>query len=317
MSPSSWMPSSETPMFILAMDHRASFMRDVFGITQTPTSEDVSRMRTAKSLIYEGLRRVTPLGSGRLGVLVDERFGSAVAESARHDGVLLAMPIEVSGAPTFELEYGDAFAEHIATFDPDFVKVLVRQNPADPQAARDTQIGKLRAVSDWLASQGRRWLFELVVPPTPEQLGSAGSQDAYDRDVRPGLTAEVITELQAGDVHPSVWKLEGYDTAAGTEVVLAAVAADIDHPARCIVLGRDAPLNRVEHWLRLAAASPDFAGFAVGRTIWENPLRDHLAGHLSADELTETVARTYGALIDTYISAETPFFASNHDDRSR
>jgi myo-inositol catabolism protein IolC len=298
-----WLPSAADPMFILAMDHRASFAKDLVNIIGTPSPEDVARMRTAKSLIYEGLRQVTVEGSGRLGVLVDEDFGSPVTKAARRDGVVLAMPIEKSGVAVFELEYGDRFAEHVAAFDPDFVKVLVRYNPDDPPEVRDTQLSRLHAVSDWAAGDGRRWLFELLVPPTPDQLAEPGGRDGYDRDIRPGLTATVITQLQAAGVHPSIWKLEGYDTTAGAEQVLAVVAADRDHPASCIVLGRDAPLARVEHWLRIAAANPGYAGFAVGRTIWEEPLRAHLAQQLQADQLVDQVAHTYTDLIHAYVNA--------------
>lgn len=301
-----WLPSAADPLFILAMDHRASFAKDLFHITGTPSPEDVTRMRTAKSLIYEGLRRVSADGSGRLGVLVDEHLGSPVTKAARRDGVVLAMPIEKSGVRVFELEYGDRFAEHVAAFDPDFMKVLVRYNPDDPLEVRDTQLSRLNAVSDWAAREGRRWLFELLVPATPEQLADGGGPDGYDREIRPGLTATVIAQLQAGDVRPTIWKLEGYDTTAGAEQVLATVAADRDHPASCIVLGRDAPVARVEDWLRIAAAEPGYAGFAVGRTIWEQPLRAHLAQQIDADQLVEEVAHTYSGLIRTYADARKP-----------
>lgn len=298
-----WLPSAADPLFILAMDHRASFAKDLFGITGTPSPAQVASMRTAKSLIYEGLCRVTVEGGGRLGVLVDEHFGSPVTKAARRDGVVLAMPIEKSGVRVFELEYGDRFAEHVAAFDPDFVKILVRYNPDDPPEVRDTQLSRLQAVSDWAARKGRRWLFELLVPPTPDQLADGGGPDGYDRDLRPGLTATVIAQLQAGGVHPSIWKLEGYDTAAGAEQVLATVAADRDHPATCIVLGRDAPVTRVEHWLRIASSEPGYAGFAVGRTIWEQPLRAHLAQQIEADQLVDQVAHTYSGLIHAYVNA--------------
>jgi myo-inositol catabolism protein IolC len=301
---SSWLPDAGTPLFILAMDHRASFIGDVFAIATEPTSGEVTRMRAAKSLIYAGLRQVSLPDRGRLGVLVDERYGAPVAEATRRDGVVLAMPIEKSGSPIFELEYGDRFAEHVAAFDPDFVKVLVRDNPDNDPDQRALQLTRLRALSDWAAAERRRWLFELLVPPTPGQLARSGGQESYDRDLRPALTAEVIAGFQAADVHPSIWKLEGYDTAAGAEQVLATVAAEHDHPAGCIVLGRDAPIDRVESWLRLAAPQPGYAGFAVGRTIWEQPLKDHLAGRLNAEQLNDAVARTYAQLIDTYITAQ-------------
>ena len=39
------------------------------------------------------------------------------------------MPVEKSGQDEFDFDYGDDFAKHIGTFDPTFVKVLVRYNP--------------------------------------------------------------------------------------------------------------------------------------------------------------------------------------------
>jgi myo-inositol catabolism protein IolC len=299
----SWVPSAEEPLFILAMDHRASFAKDVFGITGEWSPSDLMRMRQAKTLIYEGLRHVAGrVPSGREGVLVDEDLGAEVARTAKSDGVVLLMPIEKSGSRVFELEFGDEFAEHVEAFDPDFFKLLVRFNPLDDESMRQTQIERLAAVSQWAERTSRRWIIELLVPPTPAQLAAHGDQAGFDAQERPGLTAEVIAELYAGAVHPTIWKLEGYETQSGADVVLAAVAAETDHPAVCIVLGRDAPLSRVEHWLSVGARC-DFVGFAVGRTIWEEPLGRHLAGTLSSEGLVDAVAENYSTLVDTFIGA--------------
>ncbi len=303
---SGWIPSHDAPLYILAMDHRASFAKDLFGLSGTAGPEDMERMRDAKSLIYEGLRHVSVEGSGRLGVLVDEDYGAPVTAAAREDGVVLAMPIEKSGSRVFELEYGDRFAEHVAAFDPDFFKVLVRYNPADPVEVRDTQRSRLKAVSEWAEREERRWLFELLVPPTDAQLAAVGGNDAYDRDARPALTAAVIEELLSAEVHPTIWKLEGYETAGGADTVVAVVNGASDHPAVCIVLGRDAPLHRVQRWLRVAAAQPSFAGFAVGRTIWEQPLRRFLAEEISSSDVVDQVAHAYRLLIHTYAEGGDP-----------
>jgi myo-inositol catabolism protein IolC len=103
-------------------------------------------------------------------------------------------------------------------------------------------------------------------------------------------------------VYPTIWKLEGYETEAGADIVLAAVAAERVHPAVCIVLGRDAPLSQVQHWLSVGARR-DFVGFAVGRTIWEDSLRQHLAGELSNEGLVDAVAENYSTLVDSFIGA--------------
>lgn len=301
----SWVPSAEEPLFILAMDHRASFAKDVFGITGEWSPNDLMRMRQAKTLIYEGLRHVAGrVPSGREGVLVDEDLGAEVARTAKADGVVLLMPIEKSGSRVFELEFGDEFAEHVEAFDPDFFKLLVRFNPLDDESLRQTQIERLAMVSQWAERTNRRWIIELLVPPTPAQLAAHGDQAGFDAQERPQLTAQVITDLDAGAVYPTIWKLEGYETQAGADVVLAAVAAETNHPAVCIVLGRDAPLSRVEHWLSVGARC-DFVGFAVGRTIWEEPLGRHLAGALSSEGLVDAVAENYSTLVDAFIGAST------------
>ncbi len=234
-------PSHGSPLFILAMDHRASFAKTIFGVSGEPTDAELQRMRDAKSVIYEGARRAIADGipPGRAGVLVDEHLGADVAKQAKADGLVLAMPIEKSGTKLFELEYGDRFAEHVAAFDPDFSKVLVRYNPADDEKDRTTQIERLGRVSAWASDTGRRWLFELLVAPTSEQLARSEDQYYFDRDDRPGLTVETIAAFMAGGVHPTIWKLEGYETSDGAQKVLRTVAADTAHPAECIVLGRE------------------------------------------------------------------------------
>jgi myo-inositol catabolism protein IolC len=287
------------------MDHRSSFAKTVFGLSGEPTAEELGKMRDAKSVIYEGGREAvgTGLAQGRAGVLVDEHLGSDVAKQAKADGLVLAMPIEKSGTKLFELEYGEQFAEHVEAFDPDFFKVLARYNPADSDQDRATQIERLARVSTWATGVGRHWLLELLVPPTSEQLAQSEDQYHFDREVRPGLTVEAISALVAGGVHPTIWKLEGYETSEGAEEVLRAVAADTAHLAQCIVLGRDAPMSRVEHWIDVAAPLPGYAGFAVGRSIWEEAILGLTGGKMSRSEAVRSISTRYRALIDTYDKA--------------
>jgi myo-inositol catabolism protein IolC len=74
------------------------------------------------------------------------------------------MPVERSGSDTFEFEYGDAFGEHIAAFDPTLSKVLVRY---DPDADSSGQVARLAELSRWLHSTGRKLLLELLAKPEP------------------------------------------------------------------------------------------------------------------------------------------------------
>jgi myo-inositol catabolism protein IolC len=285
-------------LLILAMDHRDSFARH-FG---ADTADRNARMKAAKLLIYHGVRDAQgALDGGRAGVLVDEQLGAEALREARADGLAVAMPVERSGQKLFGLEYGDDTAAHLAEFDPAYVKVLVRMNPDDDAADTAAQLTALAGLSDLLAKEGRTFLYELLVAATPEQLARAGDQAAYDRDVRPDLVAQVIAANQAAGVEPALWKIEGLETTAAAEQVAAAAKAG-GRDADCIVLGRDAPQEQLDHWLSVAAPVPGFVGFAVGRSIWEQPLVAYLTDHQDA-ALVDAVEDNYLHYARTYLQA--------------
>jgi myo-inositol catabolism protein IolC len=43
------------------------------------------------------------------------------------------------------------------------------------------------------------------------------------------------------------------------------------------VLGRDAPAERLDHWLEVGSQVSAFVGFAIGRSIWEDAVRAYEA----------------------------------------
>jgi myo-inositol catabolism protein IolC len=49
------------------------------------------------------------------------------------------------------------------------------------------------------------------------------------------------------------------------------------------VLGRDAPAQRLDHWLSVAAQVDAFVGFAIGRSIWEDVVTKWFTGHVDGD----------------------------------
>jgi myo-inositol catabolism protein IolC len=300
-------PSAAQPLFILAMDHRDSFGRTLFRVHGTPTAGQLADMRSAKELIFAGARQAAEntAGPGQLGILVDEQLGPDVARQARKAGFELAMPVEASGAEPLTFEYGDDFAEHVEAFDPDWIKVLVRFNPADPAELRDAQTQTLRRLHDWATASRRRWLIELLVPPTREQLAACDDQALHDETERQALTAQVIASLTAAGVHPGIWKLEGYETTAGARLVLDAVRDSGAPVSSRIVLGRNAPQRQVDHWLTIAAPLPGYVGFAIGRSIWNQPVADYLAGHADRDTTEARIAERYGHFIQQYLTADT------------
>ena len=295
-----WQPRHDDPLFILAMDHRASFGKTLFGVKDdNPSPDQVAAMTSAKRMIFEGLRAALPsLSYGRAGVLVDERYGQDVIDAARAAGqsVVLAVPVEASGHDWFTLEWGDHWLDHVEAVKPDYAKVLIRDNPDFDAARREAQLGQLAQVSAGLQDAGVPLLYELLVPATDAQLSQADHDaGAYDRDIRPGLVARVIADNQAHEVEPALWKVEGLETVdAARQVARQAKAGG--RAADLIVLGRDAPAERLDHWLEVASQVDAFVGFAIGRSIWEDVVREYEASDLgaaAADAARGQIAQRY------------------------
>lgn len=293
-------------LFLLAMDHRDSLEHDVYGITGVPSAADIVRITHDKLLVFRGLQAAIDGGAdaASAGVLVDERYGAEVARLARDAGIDLAMPVERSGQKLLVLEYGDDWLDHIADFDPDQVKVLIRDNPDFDPADRARQFAALASVSLVLEHAARSFIIELLVPATPAQLASVGGDALrYDTEVRPALTAAVMADFQSHAIEPTLWKIEGLETVDAAHQIVAAAQAGGRDEVRCIVLGRDAPTTRLDHWLSIAAVTTGFVGFAIGRSIWEQPLRDRLAGGPEA-ALIASVAANYRHYADVYRAAD-------------
>ncbi len=291
-------------LYILAFDHRGSFQKKMFGIEGDPTPEDTDTISDAKRLIFEGMLLAVERGAeaGATGVLVDEQFGSDIPPRAREHGLKLAMPVEKSGQDEFDFEYGADFPEHILKFDPDFSKVLVRFNPDADAEINSRQLGRLKELSDWLHSHERKFLFELLVPATSEQLDSVGGDtDRYDVELRPELMRRAIEAIQDFGIEVDVWKIEGVDERSDAETLAEQARSGQGRDGvRCVLLGRGASTEKVDHWLRQAAPVDGFIGFAIGRSIWWDALKGFLSEDVSREDAASAIADNYLRFVQVY-----------------
>jgi myo-inositol catabolism protein IolC len=284
------------PLLILAADHRNSLERDLYGLTAAPTPERAARISADKMLIYHTLLDVVPHlpASVQPGILIDERYGAAVAELAARTGgaISLAMPVEASGGQWFRYAYDD-WQAHAGFSATDHAKILIRDNPGLEPGQRAAQAERLAKVSDWAAANARALIVELLVPASAADLTALGGDAAsYDGSLRPEHTVQVIEYLQDQGVTPALWGVEGLDR-HDDAVAIAAAAKRGGRTADCIVLGRDASHDHLDHWLQVAAPVPGFTGFAIGRGIWCDPLHAHLHHRSTAAGARRRIADRY------------------------
>jgi myo-inositol catabolism protein IolC len=298
----------DKPLYIQPFDHRGSFQTKMFGWKGKLTEEQIAEIAATKQVIYDGFKAAVANGvpKAKAGILVDEQFGAAILRDAAANGYTTACPAEKSGQEEFDFEYGEEFGEHIEAFQPTFCKVLVRYNPEGDKALNQQQSARLKRLSDYLHTKsGRRFMFELLVPAEKEQLDRVnGNSKAYDLEIRPGLMVTAIEQLQDAGVEADVWKIEGLDRREDCEKVVVAARRNGRDKVGCIILGRGEDDKKVYEWLSTAAKVPGFIGFAVGRTVFWEPLISWREKKLSREEAVAEIARRYRGFVDVFDQAQ-------------
>ncbi|PZO11674.1 MAG: hypothetical protein DCF26_20680 [Burkholderiales bacterium] len=158
-------------------------------------------------------------------------------------------------------------------------------------------IGKDRTCS----GRQRRFMFELLVPPSDDQLARAGgNRDVFDRRARPLRMQQTLRTLQDAGIEPDVWKVEGLDSHAdGERMVQIARRAGRDQIG-CSTLDRGADEAKVRSWLTIASGVPGFIGFAVGRTSFWNAVSGHRAQTLTRAEAVTQIARRLREWVEVF-----------------
>jgi myo-inositol catabolism protein IolC len=291
-------------LYILAFDHRGSFQKKMFGIEGEPSADQTETIADAKRLIFEGMLDAVSRGveAEATGVLVDEQFGSDIPRRAHEGGLKLAMPVEKSGQDEFDFQYGDDFGAHIEKYGPDFSKVLVRYNPDGDPELNKRQIDRLKRLADWLHEHDRKFLFELLVPATDEQLSQVDDDtDRYDAELRPELMRRSIEDFQNAEVEVDVWKIEGVDEQSDAAMLAEQARSGSGREGvTCVLLGRGASTEKVNQWLEKAAPVEGFIGFAIGRSIWWDALQGFLGGDLSREAAASQIADNYLHFVKVY-----------------
>ncbi len=290
-------------LYILPFDHRTSYISGLFHWTEPLNVEQTNAVAESKGIIYEGFKKaiLTKIPKEAVGILVDEQFGIEILQDAVKNNYITAASVEKSGQDEFDFAYGDDFAKHIENVNPTFSKVLVRYNPEGDAAINKAQAERLKRLSDYLQKAKQYFMFELLVPAEPAQLEKVNKdKNEYDLKMRPSLMIRAIQELQDAGVEPDVWKIEGLDQREDCEKIVQVARHDGRDNVGMIVLGRGADRDHVADWLKTAASTPGFIGFAVGRTSFWDALVAFEAKKISADEASSQIAHNFEEWISIF-----------------
>ncbi len=286
------------PLYILPFDHRATFAQKIFNKNSIAglTGEEHHLITEYKKIIYEGFKKAVQNGVPKenAAILIDEEFGDEIIKDAKENGFVVLLTTEKSGQEEFEFQYGADFNTHIEKYNPQFVKVLIKYNPQDPQDLKTRQLEKLKTVSDFCQVKGFKFLLEVLIIPTKKQGESvSNSKEEFDNTLRPNLTVEMIKQLQVNGVEPDVWKLEGFDSSEEYKEIVETARADGRGSVGLVILGRGENEEKVNEWLKVGKNVVGIIGFAVGRTVFWQAILDFRSGAKSRDEVVSLISENF------------------------
>ncbi len=287
------------PLLILPFDHRSSFSKNLFNWEGELNAKQNKQISLYKTIVYKGfLMAVKSIKNKKhFGILVDQDYGTQILQDAKKKGFTITMPVEKSGQKAFTFNYGKSFGVWIEKIKPDYVKVLVRYNPNDKEINK-IQLSRLAKLNDYCKKHGHKIMFELLVPASEKDLKKVKTESNYDSKLRPIYTIKAIKEIKKA-IQPELWKMEGFSK-SDWKKVLQVIGKDAD----VIILGRGQSDKKVEKWLKDAASFNQIVGFAVGRTIFFEPLEKLKDKKITQKQAIEKIGKNYSKYIDLWRKAK-------------
>ena len=113
---------------------------------------------------------------------------------------------------------------------------------------------------------------------------------------------EAILQLQNGGVEADIWKIEGIDDREACREIAQLVRREGRDHVSCVVLGRGASDEKVDEWLRAGSGLEGYIGFAIGRSIFGESVKEYAADPdgFDRDAAVERIAASYRRFIDVY-----------------
>lgn len=270
--------------FILPFDHRSGLAKEIMGTTYPFSPADRQRAQELKQVIYDAFLEVHAEAhpSDTLGILVEEECGARIIHDAHQKGILNILTLESSGEPELRLQYGDQSASRMRMLSSSLGKVLLRFK--EKPAKNDRQLATLQSIHAQLTKAGQRILIELLSTGTEEE--------------REDFLVHTITVAGEMGIVPEFWKVESVSTEQAWKNVRKAA----HESSGILLLGRGEDRSHVETAVRTAAKSGVVDGFAIGRTLFADDLRDLIAGKKKRAAVVDAIADNFRSMITLWKS---------------
>ncbi|WP_022951059.1 bifunctional 5-dehydro-2-deoxygluconokinase/5-dehydro-2-deoxyphosphogluconate aldolase [Leucothrix mucor] len=277
-------PASRPQVCVLAFDHRRQ-LTDM--AKETGVSNDC--IKVLKRLLVKSVERgiqTTGLSESVAGVLIDDTFGQDALNDITGRGWWIGRPVELPSSRPIELEGGRSIGSRLKTWPLEhIVKCLVFYHPDDSVEMRLQQERQAQELFAACQVSGHQFLLELI-PPADSVVDDTTASRAVQRFYNVG-------------VRPDWWKLPP-QSAASWESLTQLIEQRDPHCQGVVLLGLAASMETVKQGFQVAAQYPLCKGFTVGRTLFAEPSRQWMLGHINDEQLIQAVADNYIELINAW-----------------
>lgn len=278
------------PLFVFAFDHRGQLVE-----LAQHSGRELKAIGQLKQLFIEAVERVEADLRRRgieadVGLLADQRFGQDALNAATGRGWWVARPVEVQGSRPLAFEHGRSVGSNLIAWPQEqIIKCLVQFHPDDEPLLRLEQEAQIRGLYQASQASGHELLLEII---PPKDLPGAHPEVLY----------RSLKRLYNLGIYPAWWKIEAQSAEEWKK--LDELIQERDPYCRGVVLlGLNASAEALAEGFRQAADSRTCRGFAVGRTIFQEPSRAWLAREIDDETLIRQVQGTFEQLINAWRSA--------------
>ncbi|MBZ9780838.1 5-dehydro-2-deoxygluconokinase [Pseudomonas sp. REP124] len=277
-------------LFIFAFDHRRQLVelaqkggRDLNAICELKQLFITAVERVESDLREQGIE-------ADVGLLADQRFGQDSLNAATGRGWWVARPVEVQGSRPLAFEHGRSIGSNLIAWPQEqIIKCLVQFHPDDEPLLRLEQEAQIKGLYQASQVSGHELLLE-IIPPKDHP------------STHPDVLYRALKRLYNLGIYPAWWKIEAQSAEQWKQ--LDDLIQERDPYCRGVVLlGLNAPATALAEGFAQASKSRTCRGFAVGRTIFQEPSRAWLAGEIDDQTLIRQVQGIFVELIDAWRSA--------------
>lgn len=277
-------------LFIFAFDHRGQLVE-----LAQKAGRDLNSIGQLKQLFIQAVERVEADLQKRgieadVGLLADQRFGQDSLNAATGRNWWVARPVEVQGSRPLAFEHGRSIGSNLMTWPKEqIIKCLVQYHPDDEPMLRLEQEAQILGLYQAAQASGHELLLE-IIPPKDHP------------STYPDVMLRSLKRLYNLGIYPAWWKIEAQPAEVWEQ--LDALIQERDPYCRGVVLlGLNAPAPALAAGFKQASKSTTCRGFAVGRTIFNEPSRAWLEGEIDDAGLIARVQANFCFLIESWRDA--------------